>query len=71
MRAFGQVEPQQNTTEIAHRFQTPPTRTRSAKLRADKVSRIQEARENDTMIVSVFHQKKLKKHEKFYSGAFG
>ena len=53
MRAFGQVEQQENSNEIADRFQTPPTRTRSAKFRADRVSRIQEARENGTMIVSI------------------
>ena len=65
MRAFGQAQAEQeeNANEIADRFQTPPTRTRSAKLRADKVSRIQEARENDTMIVSIFNQIIWRKHK--------
>jgi hypothetical protein len=55
MRAFAQNQVRDeaiNNTE--ERFQTPPTRTRSARQRADKVYRIQEAYANNDMIVSNF-----------------
>jgi hypothetical protein len=57
MGFFGrnQVQGEQNETDYntAERFQTPPTRTRSARQRADRVYRIQEAYANNEMIVSI------------------
>ena len=55
-RAFGRGQFADNQSvgqnPIEDRFQTPPTRSRSARHRADRVNRIRENFANETMIVS-------------------
>ena len=55
-RVFGRGELAENQAAgqnpYEDRFRTPPTRSRSARQRADRVNRIRENFDNDTMIVS-------------------